>query len=136
MNIFSSSAPPLPPFSKSRHIAYLPAHHIEILILVPLTDASKIYHFIRGQDTIKLYVIFNALEVRYPHIFIVDISLSDIVWSGIDRLQTAFVRRSDRISLTVYLLAIDTRVPEVQSPSNFAYSTAIRILWFGNTLYW
>jgi hypothetical protein len=32
-------------------------------ILVPLTDASKIYHSIRGQDTIKLYVIFNALEV-------------------------------------------------------------------------
>lgn len=28
-----------------------------------MTDASKIYHKIRGQDTIKLYVIFNALEV-------------------------------------------------------------------------
>lgn len=34
-----------------------------LLILNPLTDASKIYHTIRGQDTIKLYVIFNALEV-------------------------------------------------------------------------
>lgn len=33
------------------------------LILWPLTDASKIYHSIRGQDTIKLYVIFNALEI-------------------------------------------------------------------------
>jgi len=33
-------------------------------ILLPITDASKIYHAIRGQDTIKLYVIFNALEVR------------------------------------------------------------------------
>jgi hypothetical protein len=28
------------------------------------TNASKIYHSIRGQDTIKLYVIFNALEVH------------------------------------------------------------------------
>jgi hypothetical protein len=37
---------------------------VSILILVPLTDASKIYHSIRGQDTIKLYVIFNALEVH------------------------------------------------------------------------
>jgi hypothetical protein len=37
---------------------------VSILILIPLTDASKIYHSIRGQDTIKLYVIFNALEVR------------------------------------------------------------------------
>lgn len=34
------------------------------MLLNPLTDASKIYHTIRGQDTIKLYVIFNALEVR------------------------------------------------------------------------
>ena len=33
-------------------------------ILLPITDASKIYHAIRGQDTIKLYVIFNSLEVR------------------------------------------------------------------------
>jgi len=41
---------------------------VSILILVPLTDASKIYHSIRGQDTIKLYVIFNALEVHI-HIF-------------------------------------------------------------------
>lgn len=36
---------------------------ISIIVLVPLTDASKLYHIIRGQDTIKLYVIFNALEV-------------------------------------------------------------------------
>lgn len=36
-----------------------------VVILLPLTDASKIYHSIRGQDTIKLYVIFNALEVRH-----------------------------------------------------------------------
>jgi Eukaryotic membrane protein family len=36
---------------------------VSIVILAPLTDASKIYHSIRGQDTIKLYVIFNALEV-------------------------------------------------------------------------
>ncbi|TFY81760.1 hypothetical protein EWM64_g2256 [Hericium alpestre] len=34
-----------------------------IAFLTPLTDASKIYHSIRGQDTIKLYVIFNALEI-------------------------------------------------------------------------
>ncbi|KZV82134.1 DUF747-domain-containing protein [Exidia glandulosa HHB12029] len=36
---------------------------LSIVILAPLTDASKIYHSIRGQDTIKLYVIFNALEI-------------------------------------------------------------------------
>lgn len=37
-------------------------------ILLPITDASKIYHTIRGQDTIKLYVIFNSLEVC-SHVF-------------------------------------------------------------------
>ncbi|ELU42999.1 DUF747 family protein [Rhizoctonia solani AG-1 IA] len=31
--------------------------------LIPLTDASKIYHSIRGQDNIKIYVIYNALEI-------------------------------------------------------------------------
>ena len=39
---------------------------VSLLVLNPLTDASKIYHTIRGQDTIKLYVIFNALEVCGP----------------------------------------------------------------------
>ncbi|KAF9244872.1 eukaryotic membrane protein family-domain-containing protein [Melanogaster broomeanus] len=36
---------------------------VAITLLIPLTDASKIYHSIRGQDTIKLYVIFNSLEI-------------------------------------------------------------------------
>lgn len=44
---------------------------VSVAILVPLTDASKIYHSIRGQDTIKLYVIFNALEVWFKyHLFL------------------------------------------------------------------
>ncbi|GFZ42864.1 hypothetical protein JCM24511_00582 [Saitozyma sp. JCM 24511] len=36
---------------------------IPTLVLVLATDASKMYHSVRGQDTIKLYVIFNALEI-------------------------------------------------------------------------
>lgn len=36
---------------------------IPTVILLFATDASKMYHTVRGQDTIKLYVIFNALEV-------------------------------------------------------------------------
>ncbi|KAK4050009.1 hypothetical protein OIV83_003833 [Microbotryomycetes sp. JL201] len=28
-----------------------------------VTDASKMYHSVRGQDTIKLYVLFNVLEI-------------------------------------------------------------------------
>lgn len=63
INVFRPSAPPLPPSQKADILRAL-LLVISILILNPLTDASKIYHTIRGQDTIKLYVIFNALEVR------------------------------------------------------------------------
>jgi hypothetical protein len=59
---FSLAAPPLPPSQKA-DILRMALLLSSILILIPLTDASKIYHSIRGQDTIKLYVIFNALEV-------------------------------------------------------------------------
>jgi hypothetical protein len=38
---------------------------IPTVILLVATDASKMYHTVRGQDTIKLYVIFNALEVGH-----------------------------------------------------------------------
>lgn len=32
-------------------------------ILSKVTDASKMYHSVRGQDVIKLYVIFNVMEI-------------------------------------------------------------------------
>ncbi|BEI80187.1 hypothetical protein CcaverHIS002_0107160 [Cutaneotrichosporon cavernicola] len=52
----------------------IPPAHVQsvlrlLLIVIPAaallvsTDASKMYHSVRGQDTIKLYVIFNALEI-------------------------------------------------------------------------
>lgn len=36
-----------------------------LFLLHRMTDASKMYHSVRGQDTIKLYVLFNVLEVRF-----------------------------------------------------------------------
>ncbi|CAH7685531.1 eukaryotic membrane protein family-domain-containing protein, partial [Phakopsora pachyrhizi] len=33
------------------------------VILHHITDASRMYHSVRGQDNIKLYVIFNVLEI-------------------------------------------------------------------------
>ncbi|KAF8499828.1 eukaryotic membrane protein family-domain-containing protein [Russula emetica] len=62
INTITSSKAPLPPSQKADILRTL-LLTISILILTPLTDASKIYHSIRGQDTIKLYVIFNALEI-------------------------------------------------------------------------
>ena len=67
INTITSSKAPLPPSQKADILRTL-LLTVSILILTPLTDASKIYHSIRGQDTIKLYVIFNALEVRTPPI--------------------------------------------------------------------
>ncbi|KAG6837008.1 hypothetical protein H0H93_016468 [Arthromyces matolae] len=60
-NMLRTKPPPLPPSQKADILRTL-LLVISILLLYPLTDASKIYHTIRGQDTIKLYVIFNALE--------------------------------------------------------------------------
>ncbi|KAF8629188.1 hypothetical protein AX17_005773 [Amanita inopinata Kibby_2008] len=56
------SSAPLPPSQKADLLRML-LLVVSIITLSPLTDASKIYHTIRGQDTIKLYVIFNALEI-------------------------------------------------------------------------
>ncbi|KAI0689272.1 DUF747-domain-containing protein [Cerioporus squamosus] len=62
LNTFSRHPPPLPPSQKADILRAM-LLVVSIVILAPLTDASKLYHFIRGQDTIKLYVIFNALEI-------------------------------------------------------------------------
>ena len=63
LNTVTRSEKPLPPSQKADILRTL-LLIVSVVILSPLTDASKIYHSIRGQDTIKLYVIFNALEVR------------------------------------------------------------------------
>ena len=52
---------PFPPSQKADILRSL-LLILSVVILIPLTNASQIYHSIRGQDTIKLYVIFNALE--------------------------------------------------------------------------
>ncbi|KAG6337091.1 hypothetical protein ID866_2002 [Astraeus odoratus] len=52
----------LPPSQKADILRMLLVM-VSVTILLPSTDASKIYHSIRGQDTIKLYVIFNSLEI-------------------------------------------------------------------------
>ncbi|EPS97232.1 hypothetical protein FOMPIDRAFT_1129043 [Fomitopsis schrenkii] len=62
LNTVTRSEKPLPPSQKADILRTL-LLIVSVIILSPLTDASKIYHSIRGQDTIKLYVIFNALEI-------------------------------------------------------------------------
>ncbi|CAE6479040.1 unnamed protein product [Rhizoctonia solani] len=62
LNCITFSGRTLPPSQKADLLRVL-ILVLAISILVPLTDASKIYHSIRGQDNIKIYVIFNALEI-------------------------------------------------------------------------
>lgn len=62
VNCITFSRRTLPPSQKADLLRVL-ILVLAISILVPLTDASKIYHSIRGQDNIKIYVIFNALEI-------------------------------------------------------------------------
>ncbi|PWN17893.1 DUF747-domain-containing protein [Microstroma glucosiphilum] len=59
--------------SATPHVSLHSSHKCDIIktalivvscyILSQVTDASKMYHSVRGQDTIKLYVIFNVLEI-------------------------------------------------------------------------
>lgn len=42
---------------------------ITVVGLHRVTDASKMYHGVRGQETIKLYVLFNVLEVSSLFLF-------------------------------------------------------------------
>ncbi|KAG8743630.1 hypothetical protein FRC11_013803, partial [Ceratobasidium sp. 423] len=62
VNCITFSGRTLPPSQKADLLRVL-ILVLAISVLAPLTDASKIYHSIRGQDNIKIYVIFNALEI-------------------------------------------------------------------------
>lgn len=63
-----------------------------------ITDASKMYHSVRGQETIKLYVIFNVLEVRPPRLLHL---LELCLISGGNRLQIDCVVRSVKTCKTL-----------------------------------
>lgn len=67
-------------------------------VLLVATDASKMYHSVRGQDTIKLYVIFNALEVGRVGVELTQIADRLCCAFGQDVLDTLFAR--DTLSST------------------------------------
>lgn len=94
-NSFTRSVKFLPPSQKADILASL-LIAFSIIILTPFTDISKIYHSIRGQETIKLYVIFNALEVR---LIFRSASRAAILY---DRLPIDCVLPLVKISLTVF----------------------------------
>lgn len=96
-NLITWSKSHLPPSQKADILRTLLVI-VSIALLIPLADASKIYHSIRGQDTIKLYVIFNSLEVSTVHFFAE--SLFDT--HMLRRSQIGCVLRSDKTYLTAY----------------------------------
>ncbi|KAF8335752.1 eukaryotic membrane protein family-domain-containing protein [Cantharellus anzutake] len=70
----------LPPSQKADIIRFL-LLVVSASILLPSIDPSKIYHSIRGQDTIKLYVIFNALEIADRLLISIGQDLLDCLFS-------------------------------------------------------
>jgi hypothetical protein len=76
---------------------------IPTIVLILATDASKMYHTVRGQDTIKLYVIFNALEVSSDTLMA---CTQNHGRAGVDvcRLLIDYVARSARTFSTRYFL--------------------------------
>lgn len=120
--------------------APIPPQHIHsilrmLLLVIPTvvlmygTDSSKMYHTVRGQDTIKLYVIFNALEVSDLYlIFAVHFGATD------DRLQTGYAVHSDRMFSTLFLLAKPLLRPrekavEVGNDSRLGRTFSLPCLW-------
>ena len=95
--------------SKSLPPDLLPSHKADILkglliifscFILMYFDASRMYHGIRGQAAIKLYVIYNVLEVilrvrnQQPH--------ADL--NSLDRSVTAYSQHLDKMYLSVFCL--------------------------------
>lgn len=95
-NLVTLSRSHLPPSQKADILRTLLVA-VSVTLLIPLADASKIYHSIRGQDTIKLYVIFNSLEVSTVHFLTIHFQRLRLC-----RLQIGCVPRSDKTFLTAY----------------------------------
>lgn len=64
-NLFSPSSSPRRYLHSSHKCDILKTALVVLscVILSRLTDASKMYHSVRGQDVVKLYVIFNVMEI-------------------------------------------------------------------------
>ncbi|GAA5931091.1 Emp65p [Sporobolomyces koalae] len=75
-----------------------------------ITDASKMYHGVRGQETIKLYVLFNVLEIadRLCCSFGQDLSDSLFSSSTLSRTKTTEPLSFSRILKPWFLLILYT----------------------------
>lgn len=108
-------------FSRRRIPSYIAvdALHISLLIIASLAlwffDISWIYHNIRGQSVIKLYVVFNVIEIfdRLGSSFGIDV-LDSLGWTTVSAVQY-FTRVPPPTALSVraralHGLALITRV--------------------------
>ena len=109
---------------------------LSICILVPLTDVSKIYHSIRGQDTIKLYVIFNALEVRVvlPCFCALLYMLIIAVFFLPDRGQAVHIIRTGHPRLP--LLSFYFASSFTKAATRISYFPTTPFFLFGNSIHW
>ncbi|EJT97330.1 DUF747-domain-containing protein [Dacryopinax primogenitus] len=92
---------PLPPSSKA-DLLRMALVVCTFFILYQWSDTSRIYHSIRGQDTIKLYVIFNAVEVADRLLCALGQDLMDCLFSRSTLAPTTSQKTLRRIRTTGY----------------------------------
>ncbi|KAI9030899.1 eukaryotic membrane protein family-domain-containing protein [Phycomyces nitens] len=107
-------------FHKSNFVRLRPSQKCDLLkgLLITITcvsmcsfDPSRLYHFIRGQAVLKLYVVFNVLEICDKLCCSVGVDILDALFSkatlgepGQDMGRAAYAKRQLR-PLTLFLLA-------------------------------
>lgn len=136
LNTFSRSSPPLPPSQKADILRAM-LLVVSIVILAPLTDASKLYHFIRGQDTIKLYVIFNALEVRLRLVAYISVRFPRLTHYGdpcVDSRSSLRLNRPRHHRLSV--LSVHPRGHLSSQTAHLAHSPAVLLFSAGRRVHW
>lgn len=87
-----------------------------------MTDASKMYHSVRGQETLKLYVIFNVLEVRSSSSRFLRIQAHAMMADCGPSLLLLRTRSSGLPLLTPDPRASHRRYPPSHSPPRFVWS--------------
>ena len=104
---------------------------VSLALLLPFIDMSKIYHSIRGQETIKLYVIFNALEVCY--------AVQPLFLKALSHRRTD-CRQAFDVDWTrcagLYVFSVNTCPAVVARPSHTEHVSAFPVLLTFLLIYW
>lgn len=114
--------------------------HISLLVLTVIVlrafDTSRIYHSIRGQSVIKLYVVFNAVEIfdRLCSSFGVDV-LDSLGWTTASAV-TFFTRRSTLAPTSAHARALQGAVLLTRMAFDYVFALAYVVIHASLLLTW